>query len=74
MSCPMCESHINDAIRAIEGVSSVRSDRHRNETVVIAEKLDAEAVAGIIRGLGYDAEFISESEYSKKSFFSFLKR
>ena len=74
MSCSMCESHINDAIRNVCDPKNVRSDRHRNETVVIAGELDTQAVCDAVNGLGYEAEFVSEEAYEKPSLFGFLKR
>ena len=72
MSCGMCESHINDAVRSLAGVKSVKSDRRKNETEVVAESLDTAAVVKAVTGLGYDASFVSEEAYEKSSLLSRL--
>lgn len=70
----MCESHINDTIRRLSDIRSVKSDRHKNEAVVIAEVLDTARIVKEIKALGYDAELISAKPYQKRTFFSRLKR
>ena len=69
MACAMCESHINDAVRNACGVKSVKSDRNRNETVVIAEDLDTDKVTAVIRALGYEAEFAGLGENKSRGLF-----
>ncbi len=74
MSCPMCESHVNDAVRNAFPVRSVRSDRRKGRTTVVAEELDAGAVARAITASGYDASLLSEAPYQKPSLFGRRKR
>lgn len=74
MSCAMCENHINDAIRRMCEIKSVKSDRRKNETVVIAAQLDTKAVISAICTLGYKADLASESEYEKRSIFQHFRR
>ena len=44
MSCAMCENHINDAIRRTCEIKSVKSDRRKNETVILAERIEPDRV------------------------------
>ncbi|MBQ6425579.1 MAG: heavy-metal-associated domain-containing protein [Clostridia bacterium] len=73
MACEMCENHINDAVRRTADVKSVKSNRNRNETVVVAEGLNTALVSETIRNLGYDVDGISEKPYQKRSLFGFRK-
>ena len=66
MSCAMCENHINDAVRRMRDVDSVKSSRKKNETVVIADTLDIEVIKKVLSVLGYEAELKEEN-----IFFSF---
>ena len=46
MACGMCESHINDAIRAAFSVEKVSSSHSKGETVILSqEPLDENAGA-----------------------------
>lgn len=69
----MCESHVNDAVRRTASVKSAKSDRHKNETVVIAEHLDTAQIIQEIQKLGYDAGILSVQPYEKVSFFEAWK-
>ena len=73
MMCPMCEAHMNDAIRREFKVKSVSSS-HAKKTVeiVCAEALDEEKLRATVTGLGYDLLGVSLEAYEKKSFFSRL--
>ena len=72
MSCTMCESHINDAIRRTCDIDRIKSNRKKNETVVIADTLDIEAIKKALSVLGYEAELKEEGEYEKQTFFQHL--
>lgn len=37
MKCRMCESHVNDVVRKVDGVKKVSSSHAKNRTVVIAD-------------------------------------
>ena len=73
MACEMCESHINDAVRRVADIKSVKSNRKKDETVVVAEELDTERVCEAIRSLGYDVDGFLEKPYQKRSLFGFGK-
>ena len=60
MSCAMCENHINDAVRRMCDIDSVKSSRKKNETVVIADTLDTEVIKKVLSVLGYEAELKEE--------------
>ena len=66
MSCAMCENHINDVVRRMRDIDSVKSSRKKNETVVIADTLDTEVIKKVLSVLGYEEELKEE-----KIFFSF---
>jgi copper chaperone CopZ len=74
MSCGMCEAHINDAVRRFPGVRNAVSSRKKNETSVVAEDLDTEAVMREIRALGYDADGVQVLPYEKRALFGRVKK
>ena len=55
MMCPMCESHVNDAIRnAFPGVSKVRSSHRKGRTEIRSETpLDETALRAAVERCGY---------------------
>ena len=54
MMCPMCESHMNDAIRNNFSVKSVKSSHKTGIcTIVSEEPLDTKALAEVIKKTGY---------------------
>ena len=65
MSCAMCENHINDVVRRMRDIDSVKSSRKKNETVVIADTLDTEVIKKHYR-------FLDMKRNSKKKKSSFL--
>ena len=67
MMCGMCESHVNDAIRANFNVKKVRSSHAKNRCEILDEKKAAE----ILGALGYKVTAFSEEEYKKKGFLFF---
>ena len=75
MMCGMCESHVNDAIRAKFDVKKVNSSHSKGETVIISENaLDDNALKEVIKTTGYTLEGISSEPYEKGGLFSFLKK
>ena len=74
MSCAMCENHINEVIRRTCEIKSVKSDRRKNETVIIAERIEPDRVIAELHNLGYEANLISETAYEEKSFFNLFRR
>ena len=54
MMCPMCEAHVNDAIRNNFDVKKVKSSHKKNETVITAkEPIDEDKLRKIIDETGY---------------------
>ena len=49
MACGMCESHVNDAVRAKFPVKKVTSFHTKGETVILSE----EALRAVIEPTGY---------------------
>jgi len=43
MACPMCEAHVNGAIRKAFAVKEVSSSHVKNETVIVADSEIGEA-------------------------------
>ena len=51
MMCGMCESHINDAIRAKMPVKKVSSSHKKGETVIISEnRLSTDMITAALDG------------------------
>ena len=75
MACSMCESHVNDAIRAAFPVEKVTSSHSKGETVILSEKpVDVEALKAAIAATGYTVTGAQSKPYEKKGFFSFFKK
>lgn len=73
MMCPMCEAHVNEALRAIAGVKKVSSSHKKGETVVIAEEEAAEeAFRETVGKAGYKVTAYRTEPCEKKGFFSSL--
>ena len=70
MMCGMCESHVNDAVRAAVTAKKVTSSHRRGETVIIADEApDMEALRAAIEKTGYRVLAISEEPYEKRRIF-----
>ena len=70
MMCGMCESHVNDAIRAKMSVKKVTSSHKKGETVIISEnELSAEVIAAALDGSGYTVMNAICEPYEKKGLF-----
>ncbi len=72
MMCPMCESHANEAVKAAIPGCEVSSSHKEKRTVVIAEKIDKEALTFAIKKEGYKVLNIEVEPYEKKRFFAKL--
>ena len=71
MKCPMCEAHVNDAIRDRFAVEKVTSSHKKNETVILTEMpIEDESLRGVISALGFTVGTITRETYEKKGFFS----
>ena len=70
MMCGMCESHVNDAIRAKLSVKKVSSSHKNGETVIISEnELTNEMVLTSLEGSGYNVLSVTCDPYEKKGLF-----
>ena len=69
MMCSMCESHVNDAIRANFNVKKVSSSHAKNRCEILSENaIDEKKAAEVLGALGYKVTAFSEEEYKKKGF------
>ncbi len=74
MSCEMCESHINDAIRNAFLIKKVTSSFKKGETVILADNdLNEESIKAVIEPTGYKIISIQSEPYKKRGLFDFLK-
>ena len=74
MACGMCETHINDAIRAAFPVKKATSSHTKRETVILSDaRLDHEAVKRAITGAGYTPLSVTEQAVEKKGLFHWGK-
>lgn len=70
MMCGMCESHVNDAIRAKMSVKKVSSSHKNGEIVIISEnELFTEMITATLDGLGYNVMSVICEPYEKKGLF-----
>ena len=70
MMCAMCESHVNDTLRAAFPLKKVSSSHSKGETVVLSEEpLDEEKLRAAIKETGYDLVSISAAPYEKRGLF-----
>ncbi len=75
MMCGMCESHINDAIRAAFPVKKVSSSHTKNRTVILTEdSIDGERLKSVIDGIGYTLVSAESEPYEKKKLFSGFRK
>ncbi|MCR5496000.1 MAG: FeoB-associated Cys-rich membrane protein [Treponema sp.] len=60
MMCPMCESHVNDAIRNNFDVKSVKSFFKTGICLIVSEKsLDKEKITQVLKASGYTVKNIN---------------
>ena len=71
MRCPMCEAHINDAIRNNYSVKKVSSSHKKKETVILTElPLDDDSLTATVKALGFTVLSVEHRPYEKKGLFS----
>ena len=74
MMCGMCESHVNDAIRAAFNVKKVTSSHTKGRTEILSEEpLDSQKLRDTINATGYTATEITSGE-AKKGFSLFGRK
>ena len=75
MACGMCESHVNDAIRAHLRVQKVTSSHTKGETVIVAEnEIPENEIRAALDGTGYRGTSYDVRPYEKKSLLARLFR
>ena len=75
MMCGMCESHVNDAIRAALPVRRVTSSHAKGRTVIESERaLDERALRRAIEATGYEVGAITSGEKAAGGLFGLFRR
>ena len=72
MMCPMCEAHVNDAIRRNFKVGKVTSSHKEKTTVILAETdIPDEQLRDCVTGMGYSLLGVSREccEKKRRTFF-----
>lgn len=71
MRCGMCETHVGDVVRRVEGVKKVSSSHAKGRTEVIAEDgVDISRIRAAITAQGYTVGNIQSLPYEKHESFS----
>jgi copper chaperone CopZ len=71
MMCGMCESHINDAVRAAFPVKKVTSSHTKGQTVILTKQdIDEDALKAVIDKTGYTVASVTKEPYVKRGLFS----
>ena len=71
MRCGMCETHVNDVVRRVEGVKKVASSHAKGRTEVLAEDaVNIELIKEAIAKQGYAVEKVTSEPYEKRGLFS----
>ena len=74
MSCGMCETHVNDAVRRVFPVKKVTSSHAKGRTEILAEQpLDEEQLKAAVSAAGYTVKAVQTEPYEKKGFSLFHK-
>ena len=69
MMCPMCEAHMNEAIRKAFDVKKVTSSHAKKETEILSEApLDEEKIKSTVAATGYTLQGVTSEPYEKKGF------
>lgn len=71
MRCGMCETHVNDVVRRVEGVKKVKSSHAKGRTEVVAEdSVNTALIKEAIAKQGYTVGNIQSQPYEKHGLFS----
>ena len=74
MRCGMCETHVNDVVRRVDGVHKVTSSHAKGRTEVIAEDgVDVARIRAAIAGQGYGVGAVESEPYVKRGLFGIKK-
>lgn len=75
MMCPMCEAHMNDAVRNSFNVKKVVSSHKDKQTVILADiKISDTELKNIVEKTGYKLLGVTRAPYEKKGILSILKK
>ncbi len=70
MACPMCEAHVNDAVRRAFPVKKVTSSHAKGEAVILSDlPIDEPSLRAAIDATGYKALSVTSEPYTKKPLF-----
>ena len=71
MHCGMCETHVNDVVRRVDGVKKVKSSHAKGRTEVIAEDgTNIGLIKEAIAKQGYGVGKVETEPYEKRGLFS----
>ena len=71
MHCGMCETHVNDVVRRVDGVKKVKSSHAKGRTEVVAEdSINTALIKAAITAQGYTVGNIQSQPYEKHGLFS----
>ena len=71
MRCGMCETHVNDVVRRVEGVKKVASSHAKGRTEVVAEdSVNTALIKEAIAKQGYGVGKVASEPYEKHGLFS----
>ena len=71
MRCGMCETHVNDVVRRVDGVKKVKSSHAKGRTEVIAEDgTNVGLIKEAIAKQGYGVGKVETEPYEKRGLFS----
>lgn len=74
MACSMCESHVNDAVRAAYPVKKVTSSHSKGQTVILSQEvLPEDGLKAAVEKTGYRVLDYTCAPYEKKGLFHFGK-
>ncbi len=74
MMCPMCEAHMNEAVRKAFPVKKVTSSHKEKKAEIISEEpLDEEQLKAVVAAAGYTFKGLQTEPYEKKGFSLFKK-
>lgn len=75
MKCEMCESHVCDQLRKVEGVKKAKASHRKGIATAIAEDdADIGKMKANIESQGYRINGTDSHPYTKKGIFSLLKK
>lgn len=73
MRCEMCESHVCDQLRKVEGVKKAKASHRKGIAIAAAEdSVDIAALSKAVEAQGYRVSGTSSAPYVKKGLFARL--